>query len=217
MVYNKLNRARYELMNLDLRTLPVVILAGGDSKRMGEPKGLLNYRGKPFLIHQIERLLEIGLSEIIVVLGKDYKLYHEKVPKPNGVEFTTNPSPERGQFSSIQCGMQKIRSSVASGVYIFPIDVPCPDKEVWEKLSNSLDASDIAVTIPEFQGKKGHPVFISKKFMQHLISCKSDSRLDFEIYKQIDLKKAKIISVNDKNITRNLNTREVWKEYEELK
>lgn len=206
-----------EQMNFNFRNLPVIILAGGDSKRMGEPKGLLNYRGKPFLVHQIEQMSEIGLSEIIVVLGKDYKLYHEEVPELNGVEFTINPSPERGQFSSIQCGMQKVRSGVASGVFIFPIDVPCPKREVWEDLSNSLVSSDIAVTIPEYQGKKGHPVLISKKFMQHLISCKSDSRLDFEIYKQIDLKKAKIISVDDKNITRNLNTPEAWKEYEESK
>jgi len=204
-------------MNLDFRTLTVIILAAGDSKRMGEPKGLLNYRGKLFLVHQIERLLEIGLSDIIVVLGKDSRLYHEQVPELNGVEFTTNPSPERGQFSSIQCGMKKVRSSDVSGVFIFPIDVPCPDGKVWEELSSSLDSSDTAVTIPEFQGKKGHPVLISKKFMQHLLSCTSDSRLDFEIYKQIDLKKAKIISVDDKNITRNLNTREAWKEYEELK
>lgn len=217
MVYNKLNRTRYELMNLDFRTLPVIILAGGDSKRMGEPKGLLNYRGKPFLVHQIEQMSEIGLSEIIVVLGKDYRLYHEKVPELNGVEFTTNPSPDRGQFSSIQCGMQEARSSVTTGVFIFPIDVPCPGREVWEELSSSLGSSDIAVTIPEFQGKKGHPVLISREFMKQLIACESDSRLDYEIRKQIDLKKAKIISVNDKNITRNLNTPEAWKEYEELK
>ncbi|MCK4896493.1 MAG: nucleotidyltransferase family protein [Candidatus Heimdallarchaeota archaeon] len=204
-------------MKIDFKNLPVIILAAGDSKRMGEPKGLLNYRGRPFLVHQIERLLEIGLSEIIVVLGKDYKLYHEKVPEFNGVEFTVNPATERGQFSSIQCGMQKIKSSTASGVFIFPIDVPCSDEEVWVELANALSSSNIAVTIPEFQGKKGHPVLISREFMQHLISCGFDTRLDFEIYKQIDLKKAKIISVNDKNITRNLNTPEDWKEYEEIK
>lgn len=204
-------------MKIDFKNLPVIILAAGDSKRMGEPKGLLNYRGKPFLVHQVERLLEIGFSEIIVVLGKDYKLYHEKVPELNGVEFTVNPATERGQFSSIQCGMQKIKSSMAAGVFIFPIDVPCSDEEVWEELANALSSSNIAVTIPEFQGKKGHPVLISREFMQHLIACEFDTRLDFEIYKQIDLKKAKIISVNDRNITRNLNTPEDWKEYEEIK
>ena len=204
-------------MNTDFKNLPLIILAAGDSKRMGKPKGLLNYRGKPFLVHQIERLLEIGLSEIIVVLGKDYKLYHEKVPEFKGLEFTVNPSPERGQFSSIQCGMQKVQSRGISGVFILPIDVPCLDREVWEELANEMSLSECAVTIPKFKGKKGHPVLISREFMQHLISCSSDSRLDFEIYEQIDLKKAKIISVNDKNITRNLNTPEDWKQYEELK
>jgi len=204
------------LMNIDIKNLPVIILAAGDSKRMGEPKGLLSYRGKPFLINQIERLFEIGLSEIIVVLGKDYKLYHEIIPKLSGVEFTVNPATEKGQFSSIQCGIQKMQSRERTGVFIFPIDVPCPDKEVWEELAKALSSSDIPVTIPEYQGKKGHPVLISREFMQHLVSCESDSRLDFEIYKQIDLKKAKIISVDDKNITQNLNTPEDWKEYEEL-
>ncbi len=204
-------------MNVDFRSLPVIILAAGDSERMGEPKGLLNYQGKPFLVYQIEKLLKIGLSEIVVVLGKDYKLYLEKVPELKKVKYTVNLATERGQFSSIQCGMQKIQSKEINGVYIFPIDVPCPDVEVWEELANELRSSEIAVAIPEFQGKKGHPVLISTEFMHHLISCSSDSRLDFEIYEQIDLKKAKIISVNDKNITRNLNTPEAWKEYEELK
>ncbi|MHA1552729.1 MAG: nucleotidyltransferase family protein [Candidatus Heimdallarchaeaceae archaeon] len=204
-------------MNIDYRNFPVIILAAGDSKRMGEPKGLLNYRGKPFLVHQIEQMSEIGLSEIIVVLGKDFKLYHEKVPELIDVEYTTNPSPEKGQFSSIQCGLKKIQSKEISGVFIFPIDVPCPDRKVWEELANEMSLSECAVTIPKFKGKKGHPVLISREFMQHLISSSSNSRLDFEIYEQIDLQKAKIIAVNDKNITRNLNTPEDWKEYEELK
>lgn len=204
-------------MKFDYRTLPVIILAAGDSKRMGEPKGLINYRGKPFLVHQIERLLEIGLSEIIVVLGKAYKLFLEKVPELKNLKYAVNPATERGQFSSMQCGMKKVQSGERSGIFILPIDVPCPDREVWEELANALNFSDIAVTIPEFQGKKGHPVLISREFMKQLIACESYSRLDYEIRKQIDLKKAKIISVNDKNITRNLNTPEAWKEYEELK
>ncbi len=200
-------------MTIDFRTLPIIILAAGDSQRMGIPKGLLDYHGKPFLSYQIERLFEIGFTDIIVVLGKDSPIYQEKIPQLKKSTFIVNPQPERGPFSSIQSGISGLRDTHQSGVFILPIDVPCPRKEVWDKLAVELSSSEANVTIPEFNGKRGHPVLLSDEFRQHLQTCSSDSRLDFEIRKQKELQKAKIISVNDKNITLNLNTLEEWEAF----
>ncbi|NPD87674.1 MAG: nucleotidyltransferase family protein [Asgard group archaeon] len=200
-------------MSVNFKSLPVIILAAGDSQRMGEIKGLLDYKGKPFLAFQLEKLLEIGFWEIIVVLGNDYQIYQDKIPKLKNTVITINPSPEKGQFSSIQYGLLEVSKVNQSGVFILPVDVPCPEKEVWEHLEKSLSSSNANVSIPAYQGKKGHPVIISEKFKEYLLTCKTDSRLDFEINKQKDMEKAKIISVKDKNITRNLNTPENWEEF----
>ncbi|MHA1953241.1 MAG: nucleotidyltransferase family protein [Candidatus Heimdallarchaeaceae archaeon] len=200
-------------MQSEIKKIPVIILAAGDSQRMGEIKGLLEYNGKPFLAFQLEKLLEMGFWEIIVVLGKDYKIYQDKIPKLKDIIITVNPNPEKGQFSSIQYGLLEVSKVNLLGVFIHPVDVPCPEKEVWENLLKSLNSSNANVSIPAFQGKKGHPVIISEDFKEYLLTCKIDSRLDFEINKQKDMEKAKIISVKDKNITRNLNTPEEWEEF----
>ncbi len=200
-------------MSINVKSLPVIILAAGESQRMGKLKGLLDYSGKPFLSHQILCLKEIGFWEIIVVLGKDYKTYQEQIEELTHVIVTTNPNPEKGQFSSIQYGLLAVSKNYQSGVFILPLDVPCPNRNVWENLVKGLNQAKASVCIPEYEGKKGHPVLLSEEFKQYLLTCKTDSRLDFEINKQKDMQKAKIISVKDKNITRNLNTPEEWEEF----
>lgn len=201
------------MMKINLKSLPVILLAAGESKRMGELKGLLDFKGKPFLAYQIGRLMEIGFQEIIVVLGKDYEIYQEKVLKLKEAISTINPDPERGQFSSIQQGLEALSRLKRSGAFILPLDVPCAEREVWEIMTIGLSSFDVNVIIPEYEGKKGHPVLISEEFKEYLLTCNVDSRLDFEIHKQQDMKKAKIISVKDINVTRNLNTPEEWEEF----
>ena len=100
-------------MDAKREEIPVIILAAGDSNRMGQPKGLIQMKGKPFLSHQIEWLLQIGFVEIIVVLGRDTILYQRDVPELKKTTFIVNPEPEKGQFSSVQCGLQ-IREGVSN-------------------------------------------------------------------------------------------------------
>ncbi|MCE7743264.1 MAG: NTP transferase domain-containing protein [Candidatus Heimdallarchaeota archaeon] len=200
-------------MNENFKHIPVIVLAAGDSKRMGSPKGLLNYKGKPFISLQIEHLQDIGFSEIIIVLGKARDIYLDKIPELKDFKLVTNALPERGAFSSILCGLSKISDLNRIGAFILPVDVPCPEKDVWVQLIEGLRTSEANVTIPSFEGKKGHPVFLSAEFIDYLLTCSSDSRLDFEIHKQINQQKAKIISVKDLNITLNLNTIEEWEAF----
>lgn len=196
-----------------MNKIPVIILAAGESKRMGIPKGLLNYQGKTFLSYQIDQVSNMGFSKIVVVLGKNEKIYQEKIPELKKHTIIVNPAPEKGQFSSIQYGLLEISKESQSGVFILPVDVPCPNRTVWELLVEGLISSDSNVSIPEYEGKKGHPVLLSEEFKQYLLTCKTDSRLDFEIKKQQDMQKAKIISVKDIKITYNLNTLEEWEKF----
>ncbi len=204
-------------MNYDLKDFPVIILAAGDSTRTGIPKGLLDYNGTPFLSHQLLLLLDIGFKNLIVVLGKDAEQYKAEIRQLNHLTVCINTQPERGPFSSIQCGLQEIDAGEQNGPFILPADVPCPEKEVWVKLIEGLNSSETLVTIPEFNERRGHPVLISAEFKNYLLECESDSRLDFEINKQKELQKAKIISVNDKKITLNINTLEDWEAFKVMK
>ncbi|MHA1197942.1 MAG: nucleotidyltransferase family protein [Candidatus Heimdallarchaeaceae archaeon] len=200
-------------MKMDFGTKCVIILAAGESKRMGTPKGLLDYDGKPFLQNQIEKLQDIGLSNIVIVLGKDKEVYFEQVPLLKDFIVVTNPSPEKGIFSSIQCGLSAISKLNFEGIFILPVDVPCPSKEVWILLLVGMLEAEVIVTVPKFMEKKGHPVLISNQFAEYLLTCKTDSRLDYEIREQINKRKGKIISVKDSTILLNLNTIGEWETF----
>ena len=113
-------------MRCELKDVPVIILAAGDSKRIGFPKGLLDYHGTPFLTHQLLSLYEIGFSHIIVVLGHTAEQLKQKIKLLRSSSTCINPQPERGPFSSIQCGLKSLVSDLRKGVFILPVDVPCP-------------------------------------------------------------------------------------------
>ena len=202
-------------MTKNLNKIPVILLAAGDSKRMGTPKGLLEFKEEPFVLYQIEKLKSIGFNEIIIVLGRSMDEYFKAIPEIKNHNIVINPHPERGIFSSIQCGLETI-SENRTGVFILPIDVPCPLDNVWKKMLDTSYSSNVNVVVPSFEGKKGHPVLLLSDFKNHILTCSSDSRLDFEIRKQEKQQKVKIISVKDSTILLNLNTIEDWNAFKVL-
>ena len=196
-------------MKIKLSDIPVVLLAAGDSKRMGIPKGLLEYKGEPFILAQIANLEKMGFQKISIVLGKSKEQYFDKVPDIKDYKIEINPDPDKGVFSSIQCGLSNL-SGHEIGIFILPIDVPCPKKYVWKQMVNAMNSSDVSVVVPSFEGKKGHPVLLSSEFKDYILTLNSESRLDFEIRKQENQRKVKIISIKDSTILLNLNTIEEW-------
>ncbi len=197
--------------------LPIIILAAGESKRMQSLgyKALLEFKGEPFLHHQIRCLEDIGFKneEILVVLSNKNKEKHiQAIPY---LFYCINEKPKRGAFSSIQCGLKKIMSinEYLDGVFILPVDTPCPKREVWQQLATNLfqSLSDGMVSIPEYLGKKGHPVLLQKEFITYLLSLPSNKRLDYEIHNQ----KKVISKVDDEKVTLNINTPQQWKTFKE--
>jgi CTP:molybdopterin cytidylyltransferase MocA len=116
-------------MNFKIPDLPLILLAGGKSSRMGIPKGLLDYRGNLWLLEHLRRFKEANGGWVIVVLGFHHEQYFEKIPwlrtaenqpvHQLGLEISVviNPNPEYGQFSSLQ-----------SAISILPIRRPCSEE-----------------------------------------------------------------------------------------
>src|SRR5688572_20706140 len=58
-----------------------LLLCGGKSSRMGQPKGLLDYFGRPWLVEQLYRLKKVGMSSVTVLLGYGSDEYFVKIPQ----------------------------------------------------------------------------------------------------------------------------------------
>jgi molybdenum cofactor cytidylyltransferase len=141
--------------------LAAVILAAGDSRRMGTPKALLPWGGTTLLEHAIQQARAAQVSDIVVVLG----------PATQHLELTDvtirlNPDPETGRSASIRLGSQDIPDDV-DAILIQSVDQPC-EADVLESLFTALAHGTHTVAIPKHAGRRGHPICLSGSLLAEL-------------------------------------------------
>ena len=169
-----------------------IVLAGGKSTRMGTNKLLLDYKGHPLIWYTIHSVLPF-VSRVIVVTGRYDKEIREAL-KDEHVTIVTNKNYELGMFSSVLTGVKETKEDFL----VLPGDCPFISKETFKKILNGKGD----IRYPMHQNQEGHPLYISKKYKDELLSFGLDNNL--KLFR--DSKKCEIINVEDKNIVMNLNT-----------
>jgi len=168
-----------------------IILAGGKSTRMNTNKMLLEIYGHPLLWHTIHGMKPF-VNRIFVVTGK-YDQEIRTVLKDEDVIFVYNPDYELGMYSSVLTGVRQTKNDFL----LIPGDCPFVQEDTYKKiLSGSGD-----IRIVRFNGKDGHPIFISNIYINELLRCS----LDYNLKLFRDSKKYEIINVQDENILLNIN------------
>jgi CTP:molybdopterin cytidylyltransferase MocA len=152
--------------------LAAIILAGGESRRMGKPKALLEFRGHTFL----ENLLEVTRHPRVecqrVVLGAtaDEILARVVLPAEVGV---INANWRRGQLSSLQAGLRNLPAGT-EGAIVCPVDHPLVSAALVAKLIASFDTSRGAITLPVYKGRRGHPVIFRATLYEELLAADAE-------------------------------------------
>ncbi|HUY14455.1 MAG TPA: nucleotidyltransferase family protein [Terriglobia bacterium] len=146
-----------------------LILAAGESSRMGQDKALLDYRGKTFLEAIIGNLREAGIAEIVVVLGHHTELIQSTVDL-DAVRVVLNPDYKRGQTSSLQVGLAAWSVAGPRAILLCLVDHPAVSPDVMRRILDHYCQSPAPVIIPVFRGKRGHPVLIGRELFAELIA-----------------------------------------------
>jgi len=145
--------------------LSAIVLAAGNSGRMGRPKALLEYRGELFIERVCASLRSAGVPERIAVLGRDAPAILS-VWRPSGEKVVVNPDPDLGQLSSLRTGLSAA-SPEAEGFMVCLADQPeiLPDtyKEVISFWSSHKESIVIPrcirpPTLPAFPSENRHSV-----------------------------------------------------------
>ncbi len=143
----------------------VIVLAAGDSSRMGRPKALLDWHGKPMIEHVLATALSGGCTRSLVVLGRDAEGILAGADL-GGAQVVVNPDPSQGQVSSIKLGMQHQDFSTDCCV-VWPVDCPLVQAGDVRALIESygrMRTSLMRIFIPVHAGRRGHPMLVDIGF-----------------------------------------------------
>ena len=152
--------------------LAAVILSGGASQRMGSPKALLPFQGRPFLEHLLDvtRHPKIGVRR--VVLGVHAEPIAKAIHLPAD-EVVINADWEKGQLSSIQAALKSLPGAI-DGMLLCLVDHPLISANLVGDLIAAFYSSNAPIALPVFEGRRGHPVIFSAKVFAELVAAPLD-------------------------------------------
>ena len=152
--------------------ISAIILAAGESKRMGKSKQLIPFGRSTILEETVNNMLNSKVSEVIVVLGSRADEVTEKIAfKP--VKTVVNPDYQQGMSASVIAGLRLIDSS-ALAVMIALGDQPLINSQAINRLIEEFCNHDKGIAIPTYQGRRGHPVIFAMKYKEKLLELKGD-------------------------------------------
>ena len=145
-----------------------IVLAAGQSRRMGAQKLLLPYAQKTVIRNIVDQLLDSRLEEIFVVVGNDKeKITQQLVERP--VHIMTNPDPQAEMLSSVRCGLQALPQP-CQAVLVALADQLGITSEVINSLLAGFSSSEKDILVPVFQGKRGHPLLFARRYFPEVLN-----------------------------------------------
>lgn len=151
--------------------LTAIILAAGESARMGRPKALLQWRGKPFIEHVCDALRRAGVEDRVAVLGRA-SADILAAWTPAGEKVTVNLKPENGQLSSLRAGLG-FAAEYSEAFLVCLADQPTVLPETYKKIIEFWSFHKDSIVIPrtirlsDSKLKRGHPLIIPAAY-KHL-------------------------------------------------
>ena len=190
-----------------------VILAAGDSSRMGRDKALLPWPppalGDTFLSAAI-RLFFSHVDVVLVVVGKNEAAL-APVVYANGASLVVNPDPARGQFSSLRVGLQEVLNRGRDAAMVTLVDRPPVRMETIERLESAFERATTQrkwAVIPEYQGKHGHPILVGREMMEAFLRAPETS--DARDVEHAHLSQIEYVPVDDPLVAINVDTPEQY-------
>lgn len=190
-----------------MKDCKALILAAGNSERMGFPKAYLMYQGKSFLENSIGKFRDAGINNISVVLHKENcetKWNKFLEPVELFAMIIKNQEPERGRFHSLKLGIEN--SMNADFLFIHNVDNPVIEKKTIEQLWKNKNPDGYTSIL--FNGRKGHPILISKKIIHHINSMEDK---DYNLRDVLPEFPESKVETNNAGVLVNINTPEDFK------
>jgi molybdenum cofactor cytidylyltransferase len=149
-----------------------IILAAGDSTRMGYPKALLPVGRDIFITRILRTLRKIELPKPIVILGRTAPIIRPQI-EDWAADIYINPDPDRGQLSSIQLALSHVTPKFMAGM-IWPVDLPVVSEDLVRRLVQLFASSEPKIAFPKYGAKSGHPAIFHRTLFPEFMEISPD-------------------------------------------
>lgn len=140
-----------------------IILAAGESRRMGRAKAFLPFRGGTFLSN-IAATLGRRCSPVVAVFGFDAERCMQSAG-PLGIQTVDNPDYPLGMLTSLQAGLRMVPDGSDAALFTL-VDHPA----ISLSTVDALLRAEAIIAIPRFENSRGHPVLIRRAIFQEFLS-----------------------------------------------
>jgi molybdenum cofactor cytidylyltransferase len=152
--------------------VPAIVLAAGESSRMGRPKALLRTpEGRPFVAAIVRAFAAAGVDDVVVVTGRDHDRIAEALEAdgaPVRPRLARNDDPSRGQLSSLWTGMDAAVTPGTEALMVTLVDVPMIRPSTIVHVVEAWRRTGAPIVRPAIGARHGHPVLFDRALFGQL-------------------------------------------------
>ena len=152
--------------------LSAILLAAGESKRMGALKQLMPLGKNTLLEQAVDNILNSSVDETIVVVGHRAEEVSKAIAS-RPVKIMLNPNYQQGMSTSIIAGLAMVDPK-AQAVMLALADQPLVESGTINQLIDAFNRHDKGIAVPTHRGKRGNPVIFSIEYKEELLKLKGD-------------------------------------------
>lgn len=189
--------------------ISAIVLAAGESSRMGELKQLLPWNGTTLLAWQVGEARRAGIDDVVVVVGHREEVIRDSLSQTGtDTRVIINEAYLEGRASSLRRGAETV-DDTAEAVVIISVDQPRP-AWVMRRLLERWRQTGARVVLPRFGGRGGHPVLLAGSLLPALRQV-TDQKLGLRAVVDANRDSTEVVQFAESAIEANLNTPEDYR------
>jgi len=194
--------------------IAAVVLAAGESSRMGRPKALLPIDGVRFIEKIVSSFQSTKVGKILVVLGHNAEEMRQKIADLP-VLIVVNNEYKKGQLSSLVAAIRDIQSRQSSaeldGILVHLVDHPYVNPILVDVMIDRFYESKKLIVVPRYHGRRGHPVIFSRSLFSELQDTPLDQGAKAVVHAH--QKDTLEIDTEDEGVTIDIDTPEEYRQF----
>jgi molybdenum cofactor cytidylyltransferase len=186
-----------------------IILAAGESKRMGKPKPLLRFEDKTFLEQIISVLQRSLVDKVTIVLGAKAETIQRSIDL-SGMDMVINKDYRKGQLSSLIAGLEKIPPETEA-ILVCLVDNPFITTTIVDRIIGTFRQTKGAIVVPAFNNKRGHPALFAKSLFKEIVNAPHQQGARSVVYSNED--KVVEVETSERAVLVHIDTPEDYRSY----